>query len=91
MEDEVQVQWIEDTAKEMQRRLAPMPHVDDIDIVLDYRQKGYYLTSWLSKYIFWADPVKPQVVTEGVREAHFNTRKFRLVMQCTRLISLQTI
>ena len=41
---------------------------EDMDVVLDYSLKGYYLTSLSSKCIFWLEDVESDMITGAVRE-----------------------
>lgn len=75
MDDMDQALWIQNAAKELQRRRSQIARAlpRDTDTVIDYK-KGYYLTSWTSKYIFWLEKVSAEVITKGSRSAFANTR-----------------
>lgn len=75
MDDMDQALWIQNAVKELQRRRSQITRElpRDTDTVIDYK-KGYYLTSWSSKYIFWLEKVSAEVITKGSRSAFANTR-----------------
>lgn len=70
IDNETEYTWVKHVVKSWERikeqRSQDLPH--DIELVLEYHAKGYYLVSWTKQYIAWLVVVDSEVITKGHRD-----------------------